>query len=210
MRYKRLKNRNVFIIILCLSVLAVGIVSFYLTKNTVVYEISEKSKNTIADTSGIYEDIGKIHFSSSDFKFVYSAVSNSITPDFAVIYSDSISLDSKKVEFIERTIRSLSQDKKAGFKITGVINDGEYCIVSVVQSYNGIEFKDVYINFVFDESGLVHALGSWITSEFVPKYHEMLADGINAVYKLELDNISRIISERVLYTLKKGNENEQK
>ena len=151
-------------------------------------------------------EVGKFHFSSDDFKFVYSAVSNSITPDSAIIYSDVVSLDAEKLEFIERTARSLNVSNNSDFRITGSVNDGEYCIVSVVQTFNDIEYKDVYINFVFDENGLVHAVGSWVTYDMTAQYHEMLSDGVNALYKLKLDNVSEVVSERIVYSLKKGND----
>ena len=115
MRYKRLKNRNVFIIILCLSVLAVGIVSFYLTKNTVVYEISEKSKNTIADTSGIYEDIGKIPELKDGYLIIYK---NNIlyvySKDEQLLYKET---DINESVFSSNDIAQLSQN---GMQISGL------------------------------------------------------------------------------------------
>lgn len=159
------------------------------------------------DNTDKENEVGKFHFSQSDFGFVYSAVGNSISTNARVIYGDEKKINTYKRSFIDRIISQLNNANDVSYKITGCVFEDDYCIVSVLQNFKNIDVNDCYINFVFENDSLVHAVGSWVAYKPESAYHEKLMDGINVLYKLELDSIKRIVGERIVFSLKKGNDN---
>ncbi len=160
------------------------------------------------DSSDKENEVGNFQFSQSDLSFVYSAVSSSISKYSSVIYGNTEAIDIEKLALVEKILLNLNDDKNMSYKIIGSVSDNDYSIISAVQTFEGLEIAGVYINFVFEKNELVNALGSWVVYSPVATYHEKLIDGINVLYKLELDEISRIVDERIVYTLKKGKDNQ--
>lgn len=149
-------------------------------------------------------ELGKLHVSQSDFSFVYSAYGSGISTATSAIYNDETDISEPYKKIIDDVVGCLNESKKMSGVITGSTYNDEYEIVSVTQYFNGFEVDGAYINFVFENEKLVHALGSWIVSLPKAKYHEETTDGINVIYKLELDDISEILEEKRAYSLKTG------
>jgi len=159
---------------------------------------------TFSDEENPEVKTGRLLFNESDFGFVYTAYGSNISSNSSVIYNSDVDVDEYQLSTVSCLVQNLSAHKSMGYRITGSVEGENYVMVSAVQTVNGIDLHDVYINFVFEEDNLVHAMGRWITVKHSAEYHEELTDGINVLYKLDFDTIGEIKSERIVYTVKKG------
>lgn len=154
------------------------------------------------------QDNGKLVFDvSSPLDFTYSVKGNSISANTGAIYNEDTELDDSIQEKIMSLVNELSAGKNMGCRLTGSVDTDRYKIVSAVQTFNGREISGVYLNFVFEDTSLVNVIGKWIPFEPSLKYHEKMTDGINVLYKLNLDEVAAVLDENLVYLLRKGDNN---
>lgn len=156
------------------------------------------------ENSEMEKEIGKFHFSENDFSFVYSAVSTSITPTSSVVNNDDTVLDEAVEKLIEKILLSLNEEKELSYRISGSVENDNFLVVSVVQTFENTDVQGAYINFVFEDGYLVHALGNWIAYKPRVQYSAKMYDGVNVLYKTKLEQLQKIVSQRTLYSFKKG------
>ncbi len=154
------------------------------------------------------DDVGKLVFDvNSGLDFSYSVKGNSISPNTAAIYNNERTVEEEKKQTIDTLINNLTVGKNISHTLTGSIESEQYHIVSTVQTLNGKEISGVFINFVFEEDILVNVIGKWIPYEPTLRYHEKMADGINVIYKMNLEQVSAVTDENLVYLLRKGENN---
>ncbi len=154
------------------------------------------------------EDVGKLVFDvNSDLDFSYSVKGNSISANTGAIYNGKYDVGADKKQQIDSILEKLSAEKKVSYILTGSVTGEQYHIVSAVQTFNGIEISGVYVNFVFEDGVLVNVIGKWIPFEPSLRYHEKMTDGVNVIYKLDLEKISAVTDENLVYLLRKGDNN---
>ena len=152
-------------------------------------------------------EVGRLVFSgdASTFKLSLKGVGmsggeNPILNNNTEYLSDTIK--NKVMLICDRLINK----NRFSYRIAGSTYD-DYLIVTVVQTIEGHDIRDMYINFIFENENLILASGKWITNSPRPEYHNTLTDGINILYNLDFDEVLEIHSERVVYSLRKAKNN---
>ncbi len=113
--------------------------------------------------------------------------------------TDNVSKD--VYDCIDEISSALIGASQFGYTVTGSSSNDSILIVTAMQTVDGSIIKDVYLNYVFMDGELVLLSGNWITSDLKAKYHNTLTDGVNILYKLDLDNVTSVINERIVYSL---------
>ncbi len=175
---------------------------------TTEFDTPEGFSVGIFDKSSYEKEIGRIILSESDLSFVYTKNGISMVNGDKPIenmQTDGITDDTAAI--IDKVVSDINSGSKLGYNITGSSSSDDFLIVTAMQTIDGNEISDVYMNFVFQENELVIISGNWITEQPKAKYHNTLLDGVNVLYKLDLDFVSSIESESVVYSLRKTSEN---
>ncbi|MBE6682064.1 MAG: hypothetical protein E7600_07265 [Ruminococcaceae bacterium] len=159
----------------------------------------------IYDSSVTDRELGRIVMNDNDLFFRFSKtginIDSSVSPNFNE-QTDGISDGNRKM--IKTLITGLSDSADFSYRICGSSYSDEYVFVSVIQVIDGYDIPDVFLNFAFYEGEVVDISGSWITGKIKPKYHNKLMNGVNVLYKLNLEKISKINEERHVYFLRKS------
>lgn len=160
------------------------------------------------ESDGNEKEIGRITFSVTDLSFVFSkngiGMQNGDKP-IENMQIDEISTE--KLAVIDRVVSNFNNDLKLGYKITGSSSNDTFLIVTAMQTIDGNEISDSFVNFVFKDNELVLLAGKWITEQPKAKYHNTLLDGVNVLYKLNLEDVKSIDEEKVVYSLRKTDGN---
>lgn len=191
------------------SKLAQVLISNVFGNDTVTTEFNTPSGTSIGIYGSLGDDyeIGRIIFSEDDMSFNLSRKGISISggKNPLVNISDEISEDITTT--IDSICASLISKSRFGYRISGTSNDEQYLIVTVIQTLDGYDIKESFINFIFEDKRIIVASGKWITSSPKAEYHNTLTDGINVLYNLNFDDVFEIHDERVVYSSKKSNNN---
>ena len=151
------------------------------------------------------KELGRIVFSSSDMAFSFYKntinVSGGNEPEFS---GDLTKVDKNMEKIVDKFASSISTGSRCSYRICGFSGDEELSVVSVTQTVDGYDITNAFINFVFLDNELVKVAGKWMVSEPKAKYHEVLCDGVNAIYNLKLDNVEKIHSQRIVYSMRKS------
>jgi len=162
-----------------------------------LYDVKDSSK-----------ELGRVVFSGSDFSFSFSKNGVNLTGgNEAIISSESFDTPDFVKACLDKFSSILNSDTLCSYRVCGVSESDELYAVSVVQTVDGKDINEVFLNLVFENGELVIMKGSWITSSPKAKYHNSLVDGINALYMLDLNSVSEIRSEQIVYSLRKGENN---
>ena len=159
---------------------------------------------------GLYEkndfdrELGRIVFSALDMSFVFTKNLVNVNGGEEIIYSGDVSvLDDEIVNKIETLAQSLNNKGNMSYRISGVSGEDELFVVSVLQTVDGCDINNCYMNFVCNADGIVKLYGKWIPEEPKAMYHEVLCDGVNALYKLNINNVTKVLSENVVYAMRR-------
>lgn len=189
--------------------------------DSVVSQIFGKNAKTASfDTPegvsvGIYLDgddskeSGRIVFKSSDLTFSYTKSGVGIDGAFTRV-SNGLDEDvaAKHKKAIDSFVNKLSPDScVTSYRISGCSSNDEYSVVTAVQTIDGYDLYDVYMNFVFMGDETVGIYGTWITKTPKAKYYNKLVDGVNVLYKLDFSQIREITGEKLVYFLRRGDNN---
>jgi len=118
-----------------------------------------------------------------------------------ILNSQTENVSKAVYDCIDRISSALAGTSQFGYVVTGSSSNDSILIVTAMQTVDGNVIKDVYLNYVFVDGELVILSGNWITSSLKAKYHNTLTDGVNVLYKLDLENVVSVISERIVYSL---------
>lgn len=157
----------------------------------------------IYDKDNDTKEIGRVVFSNSNMSFSFSKSGVVIKSDLVALtngYTETVT--QQQMDVIDRVVRKISPD--ATYRISGSSSNDEFVIISVMQMIKGHDISDVFINFVFENNEPSVIRGTWITETLTAKYHNTLVDGVNVLYKLNLENVSTVDSERIVYFLRKN------
>ena len=88
-------------------------------------------------------------------------------------------------------------------------NRGFYVIAEICQTAGGTDITGMTmkISISAEDYDIMSASGNWITFPVSAKYTDSLTDGINIIYKLDLENVSAVNSERIVYSARNVREN---
>lgn len=157
----------------------------------------------IYDMTSYGKELGRIIFSRSDLSFVFSKNGLSMKDGDEPIenmQTDEISESIKSV--IYDVVVNMTNSSRLGYRIAGSSSNDMYRIVSVMQTIDNNDISNSFMNFVFSEGELVILSGKWITEVPKAKYHNTLLDGVNVLYKLNLDQIKSIDRQEIVYSLR--------
>lgn len=174
---------------------------------TMSFEMPTGVSLVIHDKSDSSKELARVIYSDKDFGIKFSKNGVTITgTDIPAFNNRQNELSSQIVDKITSiTQKIVSQD--TSFRISGVIGEDDFYIVTVVKTVDEIDLKDVFINYVFQDGNLVAVGGNWFLSTPKARYHNTLKDGLNVLYMLDFDNLSTIKQERIVYSLQKVEDN---
>lgn len=159
----------------------------------------------IYDSSVTDRELGRIVMNDNDLFFSFSktgiSIDSSQNPNING-QTDGIGDANKKM--INSLVSKLNSGSSCSYRISGSSYSDEYVFVSVLQVIDGYDIPDVFLNFAFYEGEVVDISGSWITEKTKATYHNKLMDGVNVLYKLNLEKISKINEEKHVYFLRKS------
>ena len=173
--------------------------------STLEFDMPDGVSVGIYDNSNTGRELGRIVMNDSDLSFRFTRTGISINgPDSANTngLTDGIHQSYKKI--IDSFTSKLSAQSGCSYRICGSSSSEDYVFVSVIPVIEEYDIADVYLNFVFFEGKLVDVSGSWITEKIKAVYHNKLIDGVNVLYKLDLEKISEINDQNHVYFLRKA------
>ena len=157
----------------------------------------------IYDKAGSDKELGRIMFSKNESSFVFSKSGLSMkNGDEPIENMQTEEISDKVTSDIERIVSGLTFGSRLGYKIKGSSSNDTFLIVTVMQTVDNSDISNAYMNFVFQDEELVILYANLITGSPKAKYHNTLLDGVNVLYKLNLDEVKEIQSEEVVYTVK--------
>lgn len=171
------------------------------------FDVPDGASFGIYDKHDSTKELGRIVFSNTEM--IFSFLKNSVNVSGAnepIFGGDTASVN----EELKKTVESLAGSvlpKNLSYRISGVSGEDELLVITLVETVDGYDINNAYLNFVFMNNELVKIVGNWVLVSPKAVYHEQLVDGVNALYKLDLDDTSKIVSERIVYTLRKSDEN---
>lgn len=165
-------------------------------------------------TLGIYtnegdeSELGRLVFSENDYTFSISRKGVSMSGgEDPITNMDTSSVSETAMGKISEIVEKLNSKSRMDYRITGSTFDNDFLIVTVNQTVAGYDIDTAHINFVFENDDIIIVSGKWITSLAKSEYHNTLTDGVNVLYKLDFDNVSAIHGERIVYSLRKADNN---
>ena len=148
-------------------------------------------------------ELGKIVFNNSDSSFVFLKDGVNISGiEKPVLNNRTDFLTDDNIKFLSKICDGLTVGTKMDFRISGCSGDKEFFVVTAVQTVDGHDISDAFVNFSFDNDELVSVSGKWIIEEPKAKYNNTLIDGVNVLYMLDLQQIKSIDSQRIVYVVK--------
>ena len=123
--------------------------------------------------------------------------------DYPVMNELYDKIDDNKKRKMSDILKKVVSGNGIDYRFCGCTGNDNLVIISAIQTINNYDINNVFMNFIFDGNELVALTGNWINGKHDAKYHEKLVDGVNVLYKLDLENIKAIHGERIIYTLRK-------
>ena len=173
------------------------------TESAVTFNMPDGISVGIYDKSDSSSECGRIIMSGSDLSFAFTKSGVSLSGLDKPVAGGNDEIGNKK-NLIEKFISSASVANNIKYRISGVSQGEKYTVVTAVQMIDGEDVVDAFVNFVFDNKGIVGINGSLITKKAVAEYNNTLVDGVNVLYKLNTSNVDEIKSERIVYFLRKN------
>ncbi len=153
--------------------------------------------------------LAKTEYNNDDFSFSYSDFryeKEAEAPEEIIdTFSKEISYSDKKL--LEDFVVCFGKSKGLGYRISGCKEYEDGTVFSLVQVYGDTDIKDMYMNVLVWNEEILSAKGNWISQKISKNYKYEMTDGVNAAFALDLDDVSEILSERCVYTLKRTDEN---
>lgn len=158
-----------------------------------VYDVEDSSK-----------ELARIVFSNNDLTFIFQKNSVNVSGASDPVFGGNV--DGINDE-IRKNVDSLANSvlpKNISYRICGVSGEDRLLVVSVIEMVDGYDINNAYLNFVFKENELVKVVGNLVPVSPKAVYHEQLIDGVNALYRLDLDSVYEIYSQRMVYSMRKS------
>ena len=94
-----------------------------------------------------------------------------------------------------------------GSRISGCADYEDGTVYTLVQTLDDIEISGMYVNVLVWNGEILSVKGSWIPVNTDKYYDCSISDSINAVFSLNLDKVTEIVSEKCVYIFKRADEN---
>lgn len=147
-------------------------------------------------------ELGRIVFDNSDFSFLLIKKGVNVSgTEKPVTNGRTDLLTDENTKLLSLICNNLTNGSEMDTRISGCSGDSESFVVTVLQTVDGHDISDSYINFTFDENELVSVSGKWIVEEPKEKYNNKLTDGVNALYSLDFQQIDKITQQRIVYVM---------
>ena len=186
---------------------AISKVVFGGNATTASFDTPEGISVGIYDSENESKELGRVVFSDATLTFNFSKKGVNVSGASSAILNNDINIITETHRsVIESILQELSYDN-AAFRYAGASSNEEYVIITAMQEIGGHDIHDVYINFIFHGDEVIDISGKWIVEKVSAEYHNQLVDGVNVLYRLDLENISSIKNERLVYFLRKSDNN---
>lgn len=155
---------------------------------------SINADNSVAASFRVYSDSFKFEYVSGDFdKSIHSVPSNAFE-------NDNIILDKNQDSALYAFFSGLTLSEKPKYTVTGsYVSQGGLC-VSVRQNISDkCAVSDMYANVLVDGDKVLYAEGKMIFAQIKKSYSEQLYDGVNALMRIDLTDVSQFLSENIVY-----------
>lgn len=120
-------------------------------------------------------------------------------------FSRDVSYDDRQL--LSRVVSCFGSGKSFGSRISGCESYEDGTVFTLIQTLDGTDIFGMYINVLVWNGEILSVKGSWIPVDTDKKYDYAITDSVNAVYSLDLSDVTEIVSENRVYILKRVNEN---
>ena len=168
-------------------------VSFVETPNGISYSLSDSEG--IRASFRVYKDVFAFEYSADEFSKENAPLI------LAEVYENAgVELQSSIRKNIDKFTKAISTSADSEYKVDNVMKTNIGTIVNISQlADKSYPINDMYMNMLFKENRLVYAEGNWILGDIKKSYNEQLTDGINALNKIDISTMSKVISEEITY-----------
>lgn len=181
-----------------------------ISSEIVSFEIPDGVSMSIYDSKQDTSELAKLQIKFEDFGIQYANALYAGQTDSDDGVSQSISeLSGKQKQRLDAFVNALNSDGTFGYRIMSLENRGFYVIAEICQTAGGTDITGMTmkISISAEDYDIMSASGNWITFPVSAKYTDSLTDGINIIYKLDLENVSAVNSERIVYSARNVREN---
>lgn len=180
-----------------------GVFDFETVKS--VFDVPEGSSVSIYSASNHDKELASILFSETDITFNFSKNGVNIGgADYPLMNGIFDGVDDECRSIMTKILNKVVSGNGIDYRFSGSTGNDGMLIVSAIQTVNNYDITNIYMNFVFVENELVAVMGNWFYGNHNAEYHEELVDGVNVLYKLDIENVSEIHSESIIYVLRKA------
>lgn len=156
---------------------------------------SLNTKDAVAGSFRVYSDSFRFEYASADFsKEDYGVPSSPFE-------NDNTKLGNKPKNAVASFLSGLTLGSNPKYCVNGSYNANGCLYVSVSQKVSeNADAEDMYANLVVSDGRVVYAEGKMIFALIKKSCSEQLYDGVNALMRADCDNVSRFLSEKIVYT----------
>lgn len=188
------------------SEVAAAIAASYFTSEATASMLETPDGMTFSiQADGVSAAALRVYYGS--FRFEYSEadfVRESEVPLSETAFDNGEKVLSAETERAVQRFLKLLVSPSAGsalYTVRGSVASGDGIYVCVSQNVGGaFEINDMFTNLLVRDGRVVYACGNRIFSAVRKSYREQLTDGVNALRSLNLDTVSEILSEEIVYT----------
>lgn len=176
----------------------------------VSFEIPDGVSLSIYDSKTDTNELAKLQIKFEDFGIQYANTLYAGLTDADDGVSQSISeLSGKQKHRLDAFVNALNSDATFGYRIKSLENRGFYVVAEICQTAGTTDIAGMNVKICIsaEDSDIMSASGNWITFPVSSKYSDSLIDGINVIFKLELENVSAVNSEKMVYSARNVREN---
>lgn len=169
-----------------------------------VFDVPEGSSVGIYSADDSKRELARVFFSANDMSFNFTKNGVNISgSDYPVMNELDDGINEEKKSIMTAILKKVVSGNGIDYRFSGCTGSEDLVIISAIQTINGYDINNIFMNFIFDGEELVAVTGNWFYGNQKAKYHEKLVDGVNVLYMLDVKNVKAIHSERIIYTLRK-------
>lgn len=153
------------------------------------------------------QELSKLVLSQDTFSIMYYDKDFDLNIEDVKQYElikNDLFLDVTTEKNIQKFVSKLSDNDSFGYTINASQIDDGVIYVGVVQTLDNKPIKDMELKLVLSGSEVVCAVGNWVSIDLGKQYKETLTDGASVLYNFPDNNISEILSEEIVYTVRQA------
>ena len=174
---------------------------------SVRFETPEGVSYGIFDASSDNSEIGRISIQNDEGSFSFTKNGYFGYSEIKTLFNSNVGVDKDVAQNMSDFYAMLCNSDEFSWKISGSQSKNGILVVSLVQTIEDYDITDYGLNFAYKDKELIAVSGKVLSGKPEAKYHNTLLDGINALYELDIENISEIKSEELVYLMRKTADN---